>query len=183
MILNKILSFCKSRKTIHLYEGESEQWISDGFAVYPLQGVPRFDTETICATYDIAGKKKDKIDARHFYNLPERLSFESSIENENVCEVNPIKVSINGVTYIQILTSAGCEFIDGKYLAPLSDTNEDMLRIYERVATDGTTYFAIKEGLILIAVILPAVLLNEKTLEELKAFVQRCEVHMKNQKE
>jgi len=183
VILNKVLGFCKAQKTIHLYESDDGQWLSDGYAIYPLHGVPHFDTETICATYDIAGKKKEKIDTRHFYELPERLSFRSSIENENVCEINPIKVSINGVTYIQILTSAGCEFIDGKYLAPLSDTNEDMLRIYERVATDGTTYFAIKEGLILVAVILPAVLLNEKTLEELKAFVQRCEVHMKNQKE
>jgi len=182
LILNKVLSFCKAQKTIHLYESEDCQWLSDGYAIYPLHGVPHFDTETICATYDIVGKKKEKIYARHFYELPARLSFESSVENESVCEINPIKVSINGVTYIQVLTSAGCEFIDGKYLTPLSDTNEDMLRIYERVAADGTTYFAVKEGLILIAIIMPALLLNEKTLEELKAFVTRCEVHMKNQR-
>lgn len=182
MILKKIIGFCKSEEYIALYEGEDIQYLSDGHAVYPLNNVPHFDIDTLCATYDITGKKKEKITTRHLA-LPESVSFEDSIDNESICEVNPIKVSINGVTYVQVLTSTGCEFIDGKYLAPLSDTNEDMLRIYERVSADGTTYFAVKEGFILVAVILPAVLLNQKTLEELKAFVARCEVHMKNRKE
>lgn len=182
MKLNKIIGFCKSEKTIYLYEGEDKQWLSDGYAVYPLDNVPHFDTNTLCATYDIAGKKKENINARHFLELPKSFSFADSIENESVCEVNPIKVSINGITYTQILTSTGCEFIDSQYLAPFSDTNADMLRIFERVSSDGTTYFAVKEGFILVAVILPEVLLNQKTLEELKAFVGRCEVHMKNKK-
>lgn len=181
MILKKVINLCKNREHIALFNAGDRQWISDGFAVYPLEGVPFFDAESLMAVFDIKGKKKEKMAKYHFSELPEQYCFDDVCEEETLCEIHPVKICIDSVTYTQVLTSKGCEFVSNKYLEPLKDTNEDMMGIYERFTADGNSYFVVKDGLLLIALILPVKVLNEKTMSDLKMFVNRCEVRMKNE--
>lgn len=180
MIINKIIQLCKREKRIYLINNGDSQWLSDGHAVYPMYEMPEFDMDSLLKTYDISAKKGEKIIKMHVASENINLNFSDTCPDEVLCEQNPIRIAINGTTYIQMLTENGCELLDSKYFAPLADANEDMVQIYQRTTESGDVYFAVKDGMFLIALIQPTLVLNEKTLEELKAFVTRCDVHMKN---
>lgn len=180
MLINKIIQLCKKEKRIYLVDVDESQWLSDGHAIYPMYEMPEFNIDSLLKTYDISSKKGEKIIKQHINCKTINLNFTDVCSDEVLCEQNPIRIVINGTTYIQILTENGCELIDSKYFAPLSDANEDMVQIYQRTADSGDTYFAVKDGMFLIALIQPTVVINEKTLNELKSFVSRCDVHMRN---
>lgn len=75
MKLKKVLSICKTNGLYYLYDridrsGEITQWLGDGYALYPLDGLPILDEESFCAVFDITGKQREKILFRH-ERLPE----------------------------------------------------------------------------------------------------------------
>ncbi len=49
--------------------------VGDGYALYPLDGLPILDEESFCAVFDITGKQREKILFRH-ERLPEHLNVE-----------------------------------------------------------------------------------------------------------
>ena len=58
MKLKKVLSICKTNGLYYLYDridrsGEITQWLGDGYAIYPLDGLPILDEESFCAVFDI----------------------------------------------------------------------------------------------------------------------------------
>lgn len=78
MKLKKVLSICKTNGLYYLYDridrsGEITQWLGDGYALYPLDGLPILDEESFCAVFDITGKQREKILFRH-ERLPEHLN-------------------------------------------------------------------------------------------------------------
>lgn len=80
MKLKKVLSICKANGLYYLYDridrsGEITQWLGDGYALYPLDGLPILDEESFCAVFDITGKQREKILFRH-ERLPEHLNVE-----------------------------------------------------------------------------------------------------------
>ena len=79
-------------------------------------------------------------------------------------------------------TSQGLQFIDTKYLEPLAEY-KDMLALYERTDTSGQTYIAAKNGLILVAVIMPFDAINEKFVQQLQAFTRDCKVALEIKQE
>ena len=51
MKLKKVLSICKTNGLYYLYDridrsGEITQWLGDGYAIYPLDGLPILDEES-----------------------------------------------------------------------------------------------------------------------------------------
>lgn len=180
VIIKKVIQFCKNSKRIILIDDADSQWVSDGHAMYPMHDMPNFDMDSFLKTYDISAKKGEKISKKHITKEDLPLNLNDVSDNETPCELSSIRLVIDGTTYIQIHTESGCEFIDSKYLVPISDANDDMVQIFQRISSSGSPYFAVKDGLFLIALIQPAFVLNEKTFEELKSFVNRCDVHMRN---
>lgn len=80
MKLKKVLSILKANGLYYLYDridrsGEITQWLGDGYAIYPLDGLPILDEESFCAVFDITGKQREKILFRH-ERLPEHLNVE-----------------------------------------------------------------------------------------------------------
>lgn len=64
MKLKKVLSICKTNGLYYLYDridrsGEITQWLGDGYALYPLDGLPILDEESFCAVFDIIGNWGD----------------------------------------------------------------------------------------------------------------------------
>lgn len=80
MEIKRIINLCKSSNGLILYENEGEQWISDGYALFPLTEMPLFDEETICRTYDISEKKAAKMSIRHEMKLPQNVSVAGDVE-------------------------------------------------------------------------------------------------------
>ena len=63
MKLKKVLSICKTNGLYYLYDridrsGEITQWLGDGYALYPLDGLPILDEESFCAVFDIIFKQR-----------------------------------------------------------------------------------------------------------------------------
>ena len=172
MIIKKIIDLCKAENMMQIIEGAGGiQWISDGFAFYPLHGIPRFeDEDEICRTFDISEKKKDKMDFRFSGIGGFPYSFEDT-EVEDICETAPLDLRDGTIPFFvgeEIL------FMKRKYMLPLMDAPEDMIAVFARRTASGRPYFAIKCGLMLKAVVMPCRALDELTVRNIEIMAQRC---------
>ncbi len=180
MKIRKIIDICKKGSQIMLFETDSEQWISDGGAVYPMYNLPKFDEASLCRTYDITDKQAEKIHFAIKKGLPSAYDFSDFAEGENIVQRGSMSLSYAGSGIIPYLTSQGVAFIDAKYLQPLSDIQDGMLELYERQTAAGQIYFAAKRGLMLSAIILPLDVVDENFVKSLKKLTQQCEVALFN---
>ena len=137
-------------------------------------GCPEFDETSLCAAYDISDEKTQIT----FDKLPRCFDFSDDVEKENEC---PRGSSLFG-SLVPITTSHGIEFIKSKYLAPFADSDDNMLRVYERTNAAGMTYFAIKDGLMLVGLIMPYDCINEAFVKRLKDLAEQCEKTLENKK-
>lgn len=176
MEIKKIINLCKKSGQLGIYENEGKQWITDGYALYPLFNMPLFTEETICAAYDISAKKAEKMHITFNLTLPAMFDYSDDIEKETECKRgSPL---FNGL--VPITTSHGIEFLQSKYLTPFADADDNMLFIYERTATTGRNYFVVKDGLMLVGIILPYDCINEDFVNNIKDLYQQCEITLYN---
>lgn len=179
MEIKKIISLCKKSGALILYENEGEQWISDGYALFPLSNMPLFDEETICRTYDISEKKAAKMTIRHELKMPGNISVAGDVDGEMPCEFDDELFE----RVVPIQTTRGQMFIQKRYLAPFCDTPADMLYLFERHTPNGGTYFAVKVGFQLMGLISPYECVNEGFVERIRRVYEQCEVALQNRKE
>jgi len=178
MKFKKIIASCKKNAQIRLFEGEDGQWISDGGAMYPLFNMPKFDEESICRACDITEKQAEKMMIQYNDYLPSQFDYNDHSPNETPCEREE---AIFG-KIIPIMTSHGMEFINGNYLLPFEDADDDMLYIFERTQENGQTYFVVKQGFALVGIILPYDCINESFVKRLKNIYEQCEITLFNKK-
>lgn len=185
MKIKSIVSICKKSKAFRLYDDErgesAAQWLGDGSAVYPLLKMPPLNEKNIFAVFDIPEKQQSKMHVTKG-PLPEGIDFGDAVGYEKVLTPGEIEIGYAGRVLRPLHTSRGLQFIDIKYLDPLSEY-EDMLALYERTDASGQTYIAAKNGLILVAVIMPFRAVNEKFVEQIRAFTRDCEKTLENQRE
>ena len=173
MIIKKIIDICKAANTLYVYEdGKGVQWLSDGSAIYPLHGIPRFeDADEICRTFDISEKKKDKMCFRWNGTMPSGLDFSDYSQKEEICNRAPVDLRDGTIPFF------GAEkmlFMQAKYIGPIMDAEEGMLEVYERRNEAGKNYFAVKSGLMLKAIIMPYNALDEMTVKNIEIMAKRC---------
>lgn len=65
MKLKKVLSICKANGLYYLYDridrsGEITQWLGDGYALYPLDGLPILDEESSAPCSILPGSNAKK---------------------------------------------------------------------------------------------------------------------------
>lgn len=180
MIIKKVIDICKKIKNITLYEGNGVQWVSDGRAIYPLYGMPRFDQEKLAKTFDISEEKISKMTFLHEEKLPGTFNFDDCDDDEIVCERAWMDFCDGTITYT---TSDGIAFLREVHLAPLADIPPDMMTVYERINRAGTRYYAVKSGFILQAIILPCYAVDERLAEKTERIAKLCrsELVRKNQ--
>lgn len=164
MKLKKVGSICAATGRYYLFDvKDSEgnvtgQWLGDGCAVYPLEGMPYMEMENVCAMYDLTEKKQEKSVLRH-QAAPEAIGWEDTDPTERLLEDPKLCIRYDGREMLPLETSQGIVFIDEKYLAPLNST--EYMRLYERRTRDGNVYIAAKIALLVQAVIMPVDAVNE----------------------
>lgn len=178
MEIKRIINLCKKNGCLILYEHDGGQWISDGFALFPLTNLPHFDAESICRTYDISEKKAAKMLIRHEDALPDRISVACDVAGEMPCEFD--EELFQGLVPVQ--TTRGLVFIQKQYLQPFSDTPADMLYLFERHGPTGNLYFAVKVGFVLMGIIAPLDHVNEDFVNRIRRVCEQCEVALENKK-
>lgn len=180
MKINSIQKICKSQKRIILFQTPSGvQWISDGFAIFPLYGLPPLDCESVLVMFDIPEKKQDKIFCEIKSGLPEAYDFSDTADEESQLELGSISICAKGMTLLPLKTSFGITYINQKYLAPFSDS-ENGVTLYERTTPAGQTYIAVKEGFLLTGIILPYDIVTKDFVSSLKEIYELSAVAESN---
>lgn len=157
MKIKKIAQICAGQKTIYVHNQECKgdlvrQWVGDGVAMYPLDGLPYMDDEALLALMDVPIDKRDKWTVRDV-GLGSLVSLDD-IDPDEV-DVLPYDLTVNtGRTLMPFDGGArGTLWIQQRYLAPTDDI--DIVRYCARPTTGGGRVIAVKSGLVLMGIILP----------------------------
>lgn len=153
MKISKIAKLCKDTKLVCMTSTEAGFWIGNGNAVYFVPEFTNMDCDGIALAFGIDEKKKEKI---IFTNLDMSGFNMQDIEpSESLCEPMGINFWQEGDILRPYKTEAGVLCLVGSYLEPLRDEMEAR-EVYLRYTKDGKPYFAVKVGLMLYAIVMPA---------------------------
>ncbi|OGO90328.1 MAG: hypothetical protein A2Y17_12225 [Clostridiales bacterium GWF2_38_85] len=181
MKIKSIASICKNNKSVILYEGKSCQWISDGAAIYPLFGLPKMTKENIFTMFDVPEEKQSGFYFDSKEELPS-FCFSDADGGERLLDRATLSVCAKGHVVEPLKTSLGIAFINEKYLAPFGDCVNGF-ELYERVTKSGQVYIAVKEGFILLGIIMPYDLVNEEFVNDLNSLFQLSSVALANKQQ
>lgn len=163
MKFKAIEKICKDRKRAAIYDG-AEQWLGDGGGMFVLRGAPLLDKRNILTMFDVPEAKW-----ADWYitmtDLPEGLCFDDTDPGEQEVRYYDLGISYGGKELRLFDTPDGIAAIDEKYLAPVRD-HAAYLHFYLRTTRTGVRYFAVKDGLLLVAVIMPCDIASEAIAEE-----------------
>ena len=178
MKIKKVAAVVSKERRIVVSDGAYCQWLQFRGAFYPLYGLPPLAKVSFFKMFDIPADKWEK----YYYNeipLPDGISFEDVCKEEQVLDRGRLRVVLSGRTLEPLVTSQGLIFIDVRYLAPFAD--DDNYELYERTATDGSPYIAVKSGMELAGVILPYEVVDEDFIETLTNLLDLSRVALENQ--
>lgn len=183
MKIKKIIDLVKKTGVLAIYESKDCQWLSDEYGIYPVTDIPEMCAVTLCAVYDFTSKQADKLRIIDRIPLPNKYNYADSVENEKIIPQCPIEIIVGDKRLISYSTSQGIAFLDKRYLAPFSDMDEGMLRVFERYTAEGDLYFVVKNGLMLVGVIEPANVINSEFVANINAMAKACTIALQNVKE
>jgi len=176
MKIKKVASLCTKNKTFCLYDkregGHVSQWLGDGFAAYPINGLPYLEEDNIYALFDVAEKQRIKYQFKH-EAAPEGICFDDEDPGEHRLDNEYLSVMYAGTVLQPLQTKNGIVFIQNKYLSPIDDLL-DVLALYERTTPAGKTYIAAKAGFLLTAIIFPFEVIGEKFVSSLERLTLEC---------
>ena len=178
MKIKKIAAIVNKERRIVVSDGAYCQWLQFRGACYPLHGLPPMAKISFFKMFDIPADKWEK----YYFNeleLPQDISFEDVLREEQVLDRGKIHIAIRGRVLEPLVTSQGLVFIDVRYLAPFSD--DDNYELYERTAADGSPYIAVKSGMELMGVILPHDVVDEEFIKILEDLLELSRVALENQ--
>ncbi len=168
MKLKQIEKICKTSSRIVLYDevremdvdelpGEGElprQWMSDGVAAYPLDGLPYLDEEAVCAIFDVDAKKRDKMTISHKMTLPESVDFSDLHAGDSPLEPLNFKMALGSDELCLFRDKDGALMVIKEvYRKPFDAWKE--CECYKRIDSGGKPYVAVIHGCVLRGVIYP----------------------------
>ena len=151
MKISKIGALCKAQKRFTLCTIRGEQWLSDGYGVYPLGDLPRLDGENIFIIFDVPGDKREKFYFNEKYGEFESLDFSDKTADEKLLKISPAWLVVSGAVLLPLISEGRVLLVDKKYFAPFDHAVE----LYERKTADGSSYVVAKQGMITCGLILP----------------------------
>lgn len=178
--LKQIESICKKRKTVITTEAAGSQWIGDGSAFYPVSGLPKLTRENIFTIFDVPWDKRENFFFQET-KAPD-INFEDADPTEKLAGKGDAYVIYNGLTLCPIAASQGLMLLDAKYLRPFFGT-DDGFDVYERINSKGQSYFAIKQGFILLGIILPVKVLWKPFIDTLNNWATWAVISESNERE
>lgn len=152
---------------LSICEKDGQQWIGDGGALYPVQGMPKLEDAEILRFLDLDPAKVaiDHITAARIDFSPENFDPESHLLDRR----GPSFID-RGILYRSYLTQFGAVIAKEAYFKPIDkDSDMDCEPIYylrsEGIARNRFTYIVAKKGLNVLGYIYP---INYWTAGELR---------------
>ncbi len=152
MKLSKIWALCKGAGRFIVYNLPGGQWISDGYATYPLMDLPELSEDSICTIVDIPKDKRTEFVFERRMSEPSGISFADVVEREYELKRVPLMLTLHGNTVLPFESRYGVLFVDKRYLIPFGDG----VTLWERFFPESKrSYIAVKRGMLLEGIILP----------------------------
>lgn len=179
MKLSKYAQIVKQDQTCMVYTGDG-MWLGARAAMYRADGLPEVHgKEQAAAILSLSEKKLDQMLFREIdlVEEPSELCLADGTNEEMPAQDVEMQACKDGRTYKALVAEDGeLLFYDERYLDPLADDFKDgnykVLTV--RRMGNGTPYIAVKNGLELLALVLPVQLLDEKYMETLSNFTALC---------
>ena len=185
MKINKIAGICKRAGMIRLYDEHTGdmQWCGTDAAIYPLYSLPVLDGNNVGPVMNFSDKELKNIVVEHV-RIPLRYDVNDTAEGEKYLGDPIFEFVIGSNVYNAYLRpDTGVLFINAGYLKPLLG-GEDAPELYLRNGDSFTgEYIAVKQGLMLAAIIEPELgLLSERLIKNVSAFAVAVnnEIHRLN---
>lgn len=175
MKINKIAGICKRANLIKLYDepdGSDVQWCGTDAVIYPLYSLPVLDSDTVGPVLNFSDKELKNIVVEHV-RIPLRYDVNDTAEGEKYIGEPVFRFLIGSTVYnaYHRPITGGVLFINADYLKPLLG-GEDDPELYLRNGDSFTgEYIAVKQGLMLAAIIEPELgILSASLVENVSAF-------------
>lgn len=173
MKIKKIVDMCRREGVVRIYDGEDgTQWISNGYACYPLYDVPELSKDEFFTVFDFSAKQRDETVFQRT-TLPDSLSFKDFDVTERECEKLSPSIPYGSRILIPYKTARGIKFLDSEFLAPLIGESGES-QVFERISKKGEAYFAVKVGMCLRAVVMPFNAVNRSFVENIEQIYSLC---------
>lgn len=173
MKIKKIVDMCRREGVVRIYtDGYGVQWISNGYACYPLYDVPELSEDEFFTVFDFTEKQRNETVFQRS-EMPGTLSTADFADVEELCEKLSPSIPYGSRLLVPYEVNGGVKFIDSEFLAPLADES-GKIEVYERVSGKGAPYFVIKAGMCLRAIIMPFNAINQAFVNNLGKVYSLC---------
>lgn len=175
MKFSKIASIIKKAKTaILITDADGMQWLSNGAAAYRLENMPTLDEDTVLTIMNVSDDARDKWYTAMRENKDSLFQDFAEGEEEITAEDAGITIIHNGHLMTPIYTMEGMLWVDAALLAPTEKKDMEYRTFFVR-KSGGHRAIAVKDGMILIAVIMELNVWDDTSLSDsLKNLTERC---------
>lgn len=172
MKIKKVVDICRREGVARIYDANNTQWLSCGYACYPLYEVPELSEDEFFTIFDFTTKQRENtVFART--QFPSHLSRSDVVLGEELCEKLSPNIPFGSRLLIPFKTTSGIKFLDSEYLAPFAGENNE-IEVYERLSASGEPYFAVKIGMCLRAIIMPFNAVNKSFVDNIATIYSLC---------
>lgn len=178
MKLSKYAQIVKQDQTCMVYTGDG-MWLGARAAMYRADGLPEVHgKEQAAAILSLSEKKLDQMLFREIdlREEPSTLCLDDWTNEEMPVQDVEIQACKDGRMYKALVAEDGeLLFYEERYLDPLLDDFKDGKHAQMvRRMPNGAPYIAVKNGLELLALVMPVQLLDERYMEKLSNFTALC---------
>ncbi|MDD3336771.1 MAG: hypothetical protein PHI98_14875 [Eubacteriales bacterium] len=158
MKIKELAKLCRSSRYVTIMNrmdklgGIGRQWISVGAAIYPIDGMPTVDTETILTVFDVPKDEHKRWSVREADANLLDIYIEDNYTDDREAQIGITSIGLESGVYTPFFTPHGMMMIRNEYLAPLADIKRSM-QYYVREVTENTYAIIVKYGMQLAACI------------------------------
>ena len=179
MKIKKIVDICRHEGVARIFKDSREvQWLSCGYACYPLYEIPKLGEDEFFTIFDFTPKQREET-LFELTDHPGAISTADFYVGEELCERLTPNIPFGSRLLFPFSTLGGIKFLDSEYLSPLADEIKS-LEVYERTPEKGETYFAVKVGMSLRAIIMPFNALNKPFVDNIEKIYSLCKRSLRN---
>ena len=177
MKLKALANLCRQTGAFCLFDrvgagGDvTEQWLGNGYAMFPLYGVPYLKEENLITLFDITAKQRENIVFSHDRVSP-KLNLSHQDDGEIMLEPEVCTMGYAGRIVRPLFTSGGLAFVNDDLFAPLAGA--EVLEIFERKTVTGDIYFAAKLGLMIQGIFMPLNIVDERLVDTMETLARKC---------
>lgn len=169
MKLKDIAKLCASTNRISISDVNGTQWLGNGYACYPVYGLPELDTDTVAAVLDFDEEKAATLDVR-YVDLQSKFDLREDNDDEEALTAVLLRFLYKGETLDAWQTESGrIVLVDPTYTKPYFGGESSVPVLYLRRGEHGN-YIVGKSGMFVTAIIMPRELDTKEADDLLRKF-------------